>query len=72
MCVFVMRQLVPPTELLWLEQSTLMPHIDMLGQWAQGPVRQGQRRAVACTFSPDPEFKEVNLHVWPGWYRRKI
>ncbi|MCP5123130.1 MAG: CvpA family protein [Pseudomonadales bacterium] len=35
-CVFVMRQLVPPTELLWLEQSTLMPHIDMLGQWAQG------------------------------------
>ncbi len=34
-CVFVLRQLVPPTELLWLDQSTLMPHVDMLGQWAQ-------------------------------------
>jgi membrane protein required for colicin V production len=34
-CVFVLRQLVPPTELLWLDQSTLMPQIDMLGQWAQ-------------------------------------
>ena len=34
-CVFVLRQLVPPTELLWLDKSTLMPHIDMLGQWAQ-------------------------------------
>jgi membrane protein required for colicin V production len=34
-CVFVMRQLVPPPDLLWLDQSSLMPHVDMLGQWAQ-------------------------------------
>ena len=33
--VFVLRQLVPPTELLWLDQSTLMPHLDMLGHWAR-------------------------------------
>jgi len=34
-CVFVLRQLVPPPDLLWLDQSTLMPHVDMLGRWAQ-------------------------------------
>lgn len=33
--VFVLRQLVPPTELLWLDQSVLMPHVDMLGNWAR-------------------------------------
>tara|TARA_R110002110_G_scaffold406421_1_gene626223 strand:- start:16651 stop:17175 length:525 start_codon:yes stop_codon:yes gene_type:complete len=34
--VFVLRQLVPPQELHWLDQSELMPHLDMLSQWAQG------------------------------------
>jgi membrane protein required for colicin V production len=34
-CVFVLRQLVSPTDLAWLEQSSLMPHVDMLGQWAR-------------------------------------
>jgi len=34
-CVFVLRQLVPPPDLLWLDQSVLMPHVDMLGQWAR-------------------------------------
>tara|TARA_R110001592_G_scaffold363248_6_gene682429 strand:+ start:132680 stop:133198 length:519 start_codon:yes stop_codon:yes gene_type:complete len=33
--VFVLRQLVPPPDLLWLDQSVLMPHVDMLGQWAR-------------------------------------
>ncbi len=48
-CVFVMRQLVPPTELLWLDQSTLMPQVDMLGQWAQdlfSRVNSGQWPAI--------------------------
>ena len=34
-CVFVLRQLVPPGDLRWLDQSRLMPQVDMLGQWAQ-------------------------------------
>jgi len=34
-CVFVLRQLVPPTDLQWLDRSTLMPQVDMLGQWAR-------------------------------------
>ena len=33
--VYILRQLVPPTELLWLEKSVLMSHVDMLGRWAQ-------------------------------------
>jgi membrane protein required for colicin V production len=33
--VFVLRQLVPPPDLLWLDQSVLMPNVDMLGQWAR-------------------------------------
>ena len=33
--VYILRQLVPPTELLWLDTSSLMPHVDMLGDWAQ-------------------------------------
>jgi membrane protein required for colicin V production len=33
--VYILRQLVPPTELLWLEESVLMSHVDMLGRWAQ-------------------------------------
>lgn len=35
-CVFVLRHLVSPPNLLWLDQSALMPHVDMLGQWVQG------------------------------------
>ena len=34
-CVFVLRQLVPPQDLQWLQQSQFMPHLDVLGQWAQ-------------------------------------
>ena len=33
--VYVLRQLVPPQNLLWLDESQLMPHVDMLGQWVQ-------------------------------------
>ena len=33
--VFVLRQLLPPRDLLWLDQSRLMPHLDMLVLWAQ-------------------------------------
>lgn len=33
--VFVLRQLMPPGDLLWLDQSQLMPHLDMLAYWAQ-------------------------------------
>ena len=33
--VFVLRQLVSPRDLQWLHRSQLMPHVDMLAQWAQ-------------------------------------
>jgi membrane protein required for colicin V production len=33
--VFVMRQLIPPQDLQWLYESRLMPHLDMLADWAQ-------------------------------------
>jgi membrane protein required for colicin V production len=33
--VYLLRQLAPPQNLVWLEQAQLMPHVDMLGQWAQ-------------------------------------
>lgn len=33
--VYLLRQLAPPQNLLWLGQSQLMPHLDMLSQWAQ-------------------------------------
>lgn len=33
--VFVVRQLVPPENLLWLHQSQLMPHLEVLSQWTQ-------------------------------------
>jgi len=33
--VYVLRQLAPPQNLLWLDESQLMPHVDMLGQWIQ-------------------------------------
>lgn len=49
-CVFVLRQLVPPPDLLWLDKSTLMPHVDMLGRWAQdwfARANSGQWPAVS-------------------------
>jgi membrane protein required for colicin V production len=33
--VFVVRQVVPPAEQQWLQQSQLMPHIDVLMDWSQ-------------------------------------
>ena len=33
--VYLLRQLAPPQNLVWLDQAQLMPHVDMLGQWAQ-------------------------------------
>ena len=33
--VYVLRHLVPPQDLQWLHQSQLMPHLDMVAQWAQ-------------------------------------
>jgi membrane protein required for colicin V production len=33
--VYVLRQLALPQNLLWLDESQLMPHVDMLGQWVQ-------------------------------------
>ncbi|MEM8561701.1 MAG: CvpA family protein [Pseudomonadota bacterium] len=39
-CVFVLRQLVPPGDLTWLDQSILMPHVDMLAQWVRDLFRQ--------------------------------
>jgi phosphatidylserine synthase len=33
--VYLLRHLAPPQNLLWLDQAQLMPHVDMLGQWAQ-------------------------------------
>lgn len=33
--VYLMRQLLAPQDLVWLDQSLLMPHLDMVAQWAQ-------------------------------------
>ena len=33
--VYFLRQLAPPQNLQWFDQSRLMPHIDMLGQWVK-------------------------------------
>jgi len=33
--VFIIRQLLPPQDLQWLELSQLMPHLDVLADWAQ-------------------------------------
>lgn len=32
---YLLRQLAPPQNLVWLEQSQLMPHVDMLGHWVE-------------------------------------
>lgn len=33
--VYLLRQLAPPQNLVWLDQAQLMPHVDMLGQWVR-------------------------------------
>jgi membrane protein required for colicin V production len=33
--VYLIRQLSPPQNLVWLDQAQLMPHVNMLGQWVQ-------------------------------------
>ena len=33
--MFLLRQLAPPQNLVWLEQAQLTPHMDMLAQWVQ-------------------------------------
>jgi membrane protein required for colicin V production len=33
--VYLLRQLAPPQNLAWLEQSLLMPYVDMLGHWVE-------------------------------------
>ena len=33
--VYLLRHLAPPQNLVWLDQAQLMPHSDILGQWAQ-------------------------------------
>lgn len=33
--VYLLRQLAPPQNIVWLDQAQLMPHVDMLGQWVQ-------------------------------------
>ncbi len=51
--VYLLRQIAPPQNLVWLEQSQLMPHIDMLGQW------------VELLFS---RYKTGQSLVVTGWY----
>lgn len=44
--VYLLRHLAPPQNLVWLDQAQLMPHIDILGQWAQNlllSLQSGQR-----------------------------
>ncbi|MCB1705369.1 MAG: CvpA family protein [Halioglobus sp.] len=33
--VYLLRQLAPPQNLVWLDQAQLMPHVEMLGQWVR-------------------------------------
>jgi membrane protein required for colicin V production len=33
--VYLLRQLAPPQNLVWLDQAQLMPHVDMLAQWVR-------------------------------------
>lgn len=43
--VYLLRHLAPPENLVWLHQAQLMPHVDILGQWAQQlflSLRSGQ------------------------------
>lgn len=45
--VFVLRQLVPPQDLLWLDESRLMPHLDMLADWTRTLVANLGRTGTA-------------------------
>lgn len=48
--VYLLRHLAPPQNLLWLDQAQLMPHVDMLGQWAQmlfSQYQSGQGQGVS-------------------------
>ncbi len=38
--VFILRQLLPPGDIQWLNQSQLMPHLDMLAYWVQALFAQ--------------------------------
>lgn len=53
--VFVMRQLLPPRDLEWLQMSQLMPHLDMLADWVQTVFAQlsasPERVAASPSFS---------------------
>jgi len=33
--VYLLRQLAPPQNLVWLDQAQLMPHLNMLAQWVE-------------------------------------
>lgn len=33
--VYLLRQLIAPQDLIWLDQSQLMPHVDYVAQWTQ-------------------------------------
>jgi membrane protein required for colicin V production len=44
--VYLLRELAPPQNLVWLDEAQLMPHIDILGHWAQNmlaSLQSGQR-----------------------------
>jgi membrane protein required for colicin V production len=48
--VYVLRQLAPPQNLMWLDQAQLMPPLDMLAQWVQflfSNYQSGQGLGVA-------------------------
>jgi membrane protein required for colicin V production len=48
--VYLLRQLAPPQNLVWLDQAQLMPHVDMLGQWVQqlfSSLQSGQNPGVS-------------------------
>jgi membrane protein required for colicin V production len=51
--VYLLRQLGSPQNLQWLDQSELMPHVDMLAQWAQTvfySINNGQGAGVISQF----------------------
>jgi membrane protein required for colicin V production len=48
--VYLLRQLAPPQNLVWLDQAQLMPHVEMLGQWVQllfSRYQSGQSPGIA-------------------------
>ena len=46
--VFVLRQLAPPDDVQWLQESRLMPHLDMLAEWTR-TVFAGLNRHAGTT-----------------------